>query len=135
MHRVLTAPSRQTNSERWLRAVATVLLCIGALLPAMSVQAQGVAPTPNAVLSLAVAPGAPNQLLAGVLNSPQPAGVYLSNDGAVTWVNSTPGLEGIERASGVNVAGKIIDYIEKMAPAGSGYCARLLVPGMNRSLP
>jgi ribosomal protein S6--L-glutamate ligase len=27
-------------------------------------------------------------------------------------VNSSPGLEGIERASGVDVAGKIIDYLE-----------------------
>ena len=34
------------------------------------------------------------------------------NDGPlVLEVNSSPGLEGIEKASGVNVAGKIIDYV------------------------
>jgi ribosomal protein S6--L-glutamate ligase len=31
----------------------------------------------------------------------------------VLEVNSSPGLEGIERATGVDVAGKIIQYIEK----------------------
>ena len=27
-------------------------------------------------------------------------------------VNSSPGLEGIEKASGIDVAGKIIEYLE-----------------------
>jgi ribosomal protein S6--L-glutamate ligase len=31
----------------------------------------------------------------------------------VLEVNSSPGLEGIERATGVDIAGKIIAYIEK----------------------
>jgi ribosomal protein S6--L-glutamate ligase len=31
----------------------------------------------------------------------------------VIEVNSSPGLEGIERATGINVAGKIIEYIER----------------------
>lgn len=46
------------------------------------------------------------------------AGVDLlrSNHGAVVMeVNSSPGLEGIETATGVDVAGKIIEYIEKNA--------------------
>ena len=30
----------------------------------------------------------------------------------VLEVNSSPGLEGIEKATGVNIAGKIIEYIE-----------------------
>jgi ribosomal protein S6--L-glutamate ligase len=30
-------------------------------------------------------------------------------------VNSSPGLEGIERATGVDIAGKIIQYIERNA--------------------
>ncbi len=39
-----------------------------------------------------------------------------SNHGAVVMeVNSSPGLEGIERATGKDVAGLIIDYIEKNA--------------------
>lgn len=46
------------------------------------------------------------------------AGVDLlrSNHGPVIMeVNSSPGLEGIERATGVDVASKIIEYIEKNA--------------------
>ncbi len=31
-------------------------------------------------------------------------------------VNSSPGLEGIEKSTGLNVAGKIIEYLEKNAP-------------------
>jgi ribosomal protein S6--L-glutamate ligase len=30
----------------------------------------------------------------------------------VMEVNSSPGLEGIEKATGINIAGKIMDYIE-----------------------
>ena len=43
------------------------------------------------------------------------AGVDLiqSNRGPlVLEVNSSPGLEGIEKASGIDVAGKIIEYLE-----------------------
>lgn len=46
------------------------------------------------------------------------AGVDLirSNHGPlVLEINSSPGLEGIEKATGVNIAGKIIEYIEKHA--------------------
>ena len=49
------------------------------------------------------------------------AGVDLlrSNHGPVVMeVNSTPGLEGIETSTGVNVAGKIIEFIEKSASPG-----------------
>ena len=39
-----------------------------------------------------------------------------SNDGPVVMeVNSSPGLEGVEKATGIDVAGKIIDFIEKNA--------------------
>ena len=44
------------------------------------------------------------------------AGVDLlrSNHGPVVMeVNSSPGLEGIEESTGIDVAGKIIEYIEK----------------------
>lgn len=44
------------------------------------------------------------------------AGVDMLQSGRgplVLEVNSSPGLEGIERATGVDIAGKIIDYIEK----------------------
>ena len=36
----------------------------------------------------------------------------------VIEVNSSPGLEGIERATGVDVAGEIVRYIEKEALLG-----------------
>ena len=39
-----------------------------------------------------------------------------SNHGPVVMeVNSTPGLEGVEKATGIDVAGKIIEFIEKNA--------------------
>ena len=50
------------------------------------------------------------------------AGVDLlrSNHGAVVMeVNSSPGLEGIEKATGVDVGAKIIEFIEKHAENGS----------------
>ena len=31
----------------------------------------------------------------------------------VMEVNSSPGLEGIEKATGIDIAGKIMDYIER----------------------
>lgn len=37
----------------------------------------------------------------------------------VLEVNSSPGLEGIEQATGVDVAGRIISYVEKSAKAGA----------------
>ncbi len=46
------------------------------------------------------------------------AGVDLmrSNHGPVVLeVNSSPGLEGIEASTGVDVAGKIIEFLEKNA--------------------
>ena len=49
------------------------------------------------------------------------AGVDLlrSNHGPVVMeVNSSPGLEGIENATGVDVAGKIIDFLQKNAASG-----------------
>jgi ribosomal protein S6--L-glutamate ligase len=49
------------------------------------------------------------------------AGVDLlrSNHGPVVMeVNSSPGLEGIEQSTGVDVAGKIIEYLEKNATNG-----------------
>lgn len=52
------------------------------------------------------------------------AGVDLlrSNHGPVVMeINSSPGLEGIEKTSGVDVAGKIIEYLEKnAAPTKNG---------------
>ena len=39
-----------------------------------------------------------------------------ANHGAVLMeVNSSPGLEGVEKATGIDVAGKIIEFLEKNA--------------------
>jgi len=45
--------------------------------------------------------------------------ILRSNHGPVIMeVNSSPGLEGIEKATGKNVAGMIIQFIEKNAALG-----------------
>lgn len=45
--------------------------------------------------------------------------ILRSNHGPVIMeVNSSPGLEGIEEATGVDVAGKVIEFIEKNAEVG-----------------
>ena len=43
-----------------------------------------------------------------------------ANHGAVVMeVNSSPGLEGVEAATKMDVAGMIIDHLEKAAKAGT----------------
>ena len=43
-----------------------------------------------------------------------------SNHGPVVMeVNSSPGLEGVEKATGIDIAGKIIEFLEKNAISGS----------------
>jgi len=42
-----------------------------------------------------------------------------ANHGPVVMeVNSSPGLEGVEHATGLDVAGQVIDFIEKNAKYG-----------------
>jgi ribosomal protein S6--L-glutamate ligase len=42
-----------------------------------------------------------------------------SNHGPVVMeVNSSPGLEGVEKATGIDIAGEIIKFLEKHAPSG-----------------
>ncbi|MDP4918087.1 MAG: 30S ribosomal protein S6--L-glutamate ligase, partial [Haliea sp.] len=44
--------------------------------------------------------------------------ILRSNHGSlVIEVNSSPGLEGIEKATGIDIANKIIEYIEKDSQA------------------
>ncbi len=107
---------------RLTRLVGFLLLLGLVALPGWAL-AQGVAPTANPVLSLAVAPGAPDKVLAGVLNSPQPAAVYRSQDGGVSWSNTTPGL-----APNISVAaltfGARNGRIALAADGGSGFLFR-----------
>jgi ribosomal protein S6--L-glutamate ligase len=56
------------------------------------------------------------------------AGVDLmrSNHGPVVLeVNSSPGLEGIEEATGIDIAGKIIEFLEKNAKPATGRKSRV----------
>jgi|GEM_PF-741946 len=108
---------------RLLPAAVPLLLIAGAVLLPLWVRAQDAAPTANAVLSLAVAPGAPDRLLAGVLNSPKPAAIYRSQDGALTWQNTTPLL-----APNISIAALTYDpraaLIAYAADGGSGFLFR-----------
>ena len=57
----------------------------------------------------------------GVPPSQRTALAYMlrANHGAVVMeVNSSPGIEGIENATGIDVAGKIMDFIEKNQKPG-----------------
>lgn len=69
-----------------------VFMCLALVYAPKWVTAQSTAPTSNPILSLGVAPVSPNLVLAGVLNSPQPAGIYRSVDAGITWNSATPGL-------------------------------------------
>ena len=42
----------------------------------------------------------------------------------VMEVNSSPGLEGIEKATGIDIAGKIMDYIARNATPNDGVTKR-----------
>jgi hypothetical protein len=53
-----------------------------------------------------------------------------SNHGAVVMeVNSSPGLEGVEKATGKDIAGKIIEFIEKNAKPGKTRTRRARADG------
>ena len=58
-------------------------------LPALA-HAQTV-PTRNVPITLAVQPGSPDVVLVGTLNAPDPANIYRSADGAVSWAVASQG--------------------------------------------
>ena len=46
--------------------------------------------------------------------------MLLANSGPLVMeVNSSPGLEGVEKATGLDIAGKMIEFIEKHAKPNS----------------
>ncbi|MCB0091991.1 MAG: hypothetical protein KDE54_29075, partial [Caldilineaceae bacterium] len=64
----------------------------------------GAVPTRNAAISLAVMPGEPNHVLAGVINSPDPPTIFYSLDGAVSWRRADRGLP-----ENISIAGLAFD--------------------------
>ncbi len=77
-------PSTFLQCHRAKLPALILIFCIS-LLVAGRVLAQEVAPSPNAVIGLAVAPDNPSVLLAGTLNSPARAAIYRSTDGGRSW--------------------------------------------------
>lgn len=94
--------------------VCLIMVVLG--LPTWVLAQADTPPTRNPVLSLAVAPGAPDRVLAGTLNSPEPPSIYLSRDGAVTWLNVNQGLE-----PNISIAGLTYDPLNpQLVMAGDG---------------
>jgi len=84
-------PAIVRRSPLFVSTITLFILSI-LLLPTWALAQAGIAPSPNSVLSLAVAPGAPDKVLAGTLNSPQPPGIYRSTDGGLSWLTVNTGL-------------------------------------------
>ena len=81
-------------------------MLLGTLLAPLSAAAQtaGAPPTRNWAISLAIVPGAPDRVLAGALNAPDPPTVFRSADGGVSWSAAAGGL-----ASNISVSGIAFD--------------------------
>ncbi len=79
--------------------IATVLAA-----PMWAWAQESAVPTRNTVISLVVAPGQPNRVVAGTLNAPDPVNLYRSTDGAVGWVGLSNGLQ-----PNISVAGLAFD--------------------------
>ena len=73
-------------------------------LPTWAWAQGGVIPTRNAVISVAVMPGAPDKVLAGTLNAPDPPSVYRSANGGIAWSPATQGL-----LENISIAGLAFD--------------------------
>jgi len=73
-------------------------------------------PTRNAIISVVVMPGAPDRVLAGTLNAPDPPGVYRTTNGGVAWTRSSDGLP-----PEISIAGLIYDPLNpNLVFAGDG---------------
>ena len=96
--------------------VAAALLATW-LLPGLVFAQEAVAiPTRNVSISLAVIPGAPDRVLAGTLNAPDPVNMYRTENGAVGWLPSGDGMQ-----PNISVAGVAVDPQDpNLALAGDG---------------
>jgi len=79
-------------------------LLIAMILGPTFVLAQVNAPSRNTVVSLAVMPRKPQNVLVGVLNAPQPPTIYRSGDGAAAWSAAESGL-----SDNISIAGIAFD--------------------------
>lgn len=85
-------------------------------LPRLATAQQAALPSRNAIISVAVMPGAPDTVLAGTLNAPDPPGVYRTTDGGETWERASEGM-----ADNVSIAGVVFDPQKAgLAFAGDG---------------
>jgi hypothetical protein len=67
-------------------------------------QTAGAPPTRNWAISLAIVPGAPDRVLAGTLNAPDPPTVFRTADGGISWTAAAAGL-----ATNISVSGLAFD--------------------------
>lgn len=112
-HRWRVLQSCGTNA---LPFVALALLLALAFFPTWARAQGGAIPTRNAVVSLAIMPGAPDKVLAGTLNAPDAPSVYRTADGGITWTRASAGL-----VQEMSVAGLAFDpQNPRLALAGDG---------------
>ncbi len=85
----------QTARRLCPAALVALLILVALALPRlapMGVRAQGNVPVAVPVYNVAVQPGEPDVVLAGVENRPNASGIYRSTDGAVSWANVADGI-------------------------------------------
>lgn len=105
--------------KAYLQLFPLVGLCLLAglwFLPTWVWAQGGTIPTRNAVVSLAVMPGAPDKVLAGTLNAPDPPSVYRSLNGGIAWASASKGL-----LENISIAGLAFDpQNPRLVLAGDG---------------
>lgn len=82
----------QSCATNALPFLGLALLLALVLLPTWARAQSRAIPTRNAVVSLAIMPGAPDKVLAGTLNAPDAPSVYRTADGGITWTRAGAGL-------------------------------------------
>lgn len=99
---------------------ATLALILAILLPSVTLAQGGASPSRNWAISVAVAPGAPDLVLAGTLNAPDPPTVFRTNDGGLSWASAVSGLQ-----PNISIAALAFDpqnpFVALAGDGGSGY--------------
>ncbi|MBX3013408.1 MAG: hypothetical protein KF832_17945 [Caldilineaceae bacterium] len=114
--RVLSRYGAALTQSRWTPFVGLLLLFLLFLLPTWVWAQGGTIPTRNAVVSVAVMPGAPDKVLAGTLNAPDPPSVYRTANGGMDWLPATSGL-----LENISIAGLAFDpQNPRLVLAGDG---------------